>query len=330
MWRILSGIFMGWSLGANDAANIFGTGVTSQLIKFRTAIILLGIFVITGAVLEGPKCMHSLNKLGALDINQAFICTLAAALTMTILTFMSIPASTSQAIVGAIIGATIIVQQPNWLQFGKMLLCWILTPVGGAVIAYILYQLFDYFISRRIRSTRSLQRFLKVTMIVAGCYGSYALGANNVANTTGVYVNTGLFSPLAGSLIGAIAIIIGAATYSKRVMETVGNRITIIGPQGAVIATLSHSITIHIYTQIGIPVSSSQAIVGAVAGIGFVRGIKAVNRKVMRQIFTGWLLTPIIAGLVAFLGSAILAYHTNIFIFFANMWNYFSKISSGM
>ncbi|MCD4652342.1 inorganic phosphate transporter family protein [bacterium] len=322
MWRIVSGIFMGWSLGSNDAANIFGTGVTSKLIRFRTAIILLSIFVVAGALLEGPKCMHSLKTLGTLSVNQAFICTLAAALTMTILTFMSIPASTSQAIVGAIIGATIVSCQPNWLQFGKMLLCWILTPFGAAVIAYILYKLFDWLISGRIRSTRGLQRFLQVTMIIAGCYGSYALGANNVANTTGVYVNSNLLSPFAGSLIGALSIIIGAATYSRRVMETVGNRITIIGPQGAVIATLSHSITIHIYTQIGIPVSSSQAIVGAVAGIGFIRGIKALNRKVMRQIFLGWLFTPIIAALVAFIGASILNNGNYLISLFQQTWSY--------
>ncbi|HPQ41912.1 MAG TPA: inorganic phosphate transporter, partial [bacterium] len=47
---------MGWSLGANDAANIFGTGVTSRLIRYRTAIILLSVFVLLGAVIEGEKC----------------------------------------------------------------------------------------------------------------------------------------------------------------------------------------------------------------------------------------------------------------------------------
>jgi len=312
---------MGWSLGANDAANIFGTGVTAKLLRFRTAIILLSIFVMIGAVLEGPKCMHSLKNLGDMGIDQAFICTLAAALTMTLLTFMSIPASTSQAIVGAIIGATIIVSQPNWYQFGKMSLCWILTPVGAAIIAFILYKLFDWLISGRLRSTRGLQRFLQITMIISGCYGSYALGANNVANTTGVYVNTGMITPLAGSILGALAISVGAATYSHRVMQTVGNRITIIGPQGAVIATLAHSITVHIYTQIGVPVSSSQAIVGAVAGIGFVRGIKAINRKVIQQIFIGWLATPVLSALLAFIGVIIMTYKQNIFQFFAGIFS---------
>ncbi|MBN1297683.1 anion permease [bacterium] len=299
MWRVISGVFMGWSLGANDAANIFGTGVTSRLIRFRTAMGLLSVFVLIGAVTEGSKCMHSLRNLGDLGINQAFICTLSAALAMTILTVLRIPASTSQAIVGAIIGVTLLVSSPNWKQFGTMVACWVMTPIGAAVIGYLLYRLFDAVLYLRVLNTRQVERFLKITMIVAGCYGSYALGANNLANTTGVYVNTGMLSVTQGAVIGALAIGLGAITYSHRVIETVGNRITLIGPQGAVIATLAHSITVHIYTQIGVPVSSSQAIVGAVAGIGFVRGMRAVNRTVLGQIFLGWLMTPVLAGLLA-------------------------------
>ncbi|HPQ42111.1 MAG TPA: inorganic phosphate transporter, partial [bacterium] len=213
-----------------------------------------------------------------------------------------IPASTSQAIVGAIVGATILVSRPNWAQFMKMVLCWVLTPVGAAVISYLLYKIFEKLFADRIAGTRQMQTFLKITMIISGCYGAYALGSNNLANTMGVYINTGMVTPMQGAVIGALSIALGAATFSRRVMETVGNRITIIGPQGAVIATLAHSITVHIYTQIGVPVSSSQAIVGAVAGIGFVRGIKAVNRSVLGQIFLGWLMTPVLAGILAFAG----------------------------
>ncbi|MCK4534937.1 MAG: inorganic phosphate transporter, partial [Syntrophobacterales bacterium] len=56
MWRVASGVFLGWTLGSNDSANIFGTGVAANIIKYRTAIILISIFVILGAVAEGDKC----------------------------------------------------------------------------------------------------------------------------------------------------------------------------------------------------------------------------------------------------------------------------------
>lgn len=306
MWRIASGIFMGWSLGSNDAANIFGIGVTSRLIRFRTATILLSIFVILGAYLEGPKCFGSLQKLGDLVLNQAFICTFSAGLSVLFLTIMKIPASTSQAIVGAIIGAAILTSKPNWLQFRTMALCWVMTPVGGAIIGYTLYVIVDHVVRRLKQSTRTIQRFLFFTMILAGCFGSYALGANNVANSTGVYVNTGLLDSRTGALIGGISIALGAATFSRKVMDTIGNRITIIGPQSAVIATLAHSLTIYLYAQIGVPVSSSQAIVGSVIGIGMVRGIKAVNLKILGAIALGWIITPVSAGILALTGVYLL------------------------
>jgi inorganic phosphate transporter, PiT family len=308
MWRLFSSVFMGWSLGANDAANIFGIGVTSRILKFKTATLLLGVFVVLGAWFEGSRCMDSLGRFGDIGLNQAFVVTFSAAFAMTILTIMKIPASTSQAIVGSIIGATLIISQPNWVHLLNMAICWILTPVGGAFIAFFMYRVFDFIVSRRKQSTRVMQRFLYVTMVVSGCFGAYALGANNVANTTGVYVNTGMLSPQNGSLLGALSIALGAATFSRKVMDTVGNRITLIGPQGAVIATLAHSITLYIYAHIGVPVSSSQAIVGAVIGIGMVRGIRAVNRSVMRQIAAGWVFTPVLGGIFAFSGVILIEY----------------------
>lgn len=303
MLKLFGGLFMGWSLGANDAANIFGTGVASRLISFRNAVTLLSIFVIIGAVLEGSKCMTSLKDLSSVTIDQAFIATTAAAITMTLLTLFAIPASTSQAIVGAIIGVTWMHQTPNLGQLSKMVICWIGTPIGGAILGFVIYLIFNKFAEKYLNSSRHFQNYVRIAFIFTGCYGSYALGANNVANTTGVYVNAGMLTPQAGALIGGIMIALGAITFSKKVMYSVGAKITMIGPIGALVATLAHSMTVHIYTQIGIPVSSSQAIVGAVIGIGMVRGIRAVNKAMIVRILIGWVMTPISAGLLAYLGS---------------------------
>lgn len=303
MLKLFGGLFMGWSLGANDAANIFGTGVASRLISFRNAVTLLSIFVIIGAVLEGSKCMTSLKDLSSVTIDQAFIATTAAAITMTLLTLFAIPASTSQAIVGAIIGVTWMHRTPNLGQLSKMVICWIGTPIGAAILGFVTYLIFNKFAEKYLNSSRHFQNYIRIAFIFTGCYGSYALGANNVANTTGVYVNAGMLTPQAGALIGGIMIALGAVTFSKKVMYSVGAKITMIGPIGALVATLAHSMTVHIYTQIGIPVSSSQAIVGAVIGIGMVRGIRAVNKAMIVRILIGWVMTPISAGLLAYLGS---------------------------
>ncbi len=74
-----SGLFLGWSLGANDASNVFGTAVGSKMIHFRTAAVWCSIFVILGAVISGAGASHTLGKLGAVNaMAGAFIVAFAA------------------------------------------------------------------------------------------------------------------------------------------------------------------------------------------------------------------------------------------------------------
>ncbi len=92
---LLSGIFLGWSLGANDTANIFGTAVGPRMIRFRTAAIVTAIFVVLGAVISGAGATHTLGKLGAVNaIAGSFTVALAAALTVAWMTKLKLPVST--------------------------------------------------------------------------------------------------------------------------------------------------------------------------------------------------------------------------------------------
>ena len=100
-----SGLFLGWSLGANDASNVFGTAVGSRMIRFRTAAICCAIFIVLGAVFSGSGASETLGKLGAVNaIAGAFTVALAAGASVYMMTKARYPVSTSQAIVGAIIG----------------------------------------------------------------------------------------------------------------------------------------------------------------------------------------------------------------------------------
>ena len=102
---LTSGLFLGWSLGANDAANVFGTAVGTRMISFKKAAIYSGIFVILGAVISGAGAAKTLGELGSVNaIAGAFVVALAAAVTVYWLTVLGYPVSTTQAIVGAIIG----------------------------------------------------------------------------------------------------------------------------------------------------------------------------------------------------------------------------------
>ena len=100
-----SGLFLGWALGANDAANVFGTAVGTRMVSWRNAAIICSIFVILGAVISGAGTSQTLGKLGAITaLPGAFMTALSAGFSVFVMTKSGLPVSTSQAIVGAIIG----------------------------------------------------------------------------------------------------------------------------------------------------------------------------------------------------------------------------------
>jgi len=102
---LISGLFLGWSLGANDAGNVFGTAVATKMLRFKTAAAICSVFVILGAAISGAGASHTLERLGSVNaIAGSFIVALAAAITTFLMTRLKLPVSTSQGIVGAIIG----------------------------------------------------------------------------------------------------------------------------------------------------------------------------------------------------------------------------------
>jgi len=104
VWVLGGGVFLGWALGANDAANVFGTAVASRIVSFRTAATLCSLAVVAGALIQGQEGMHTLSTLTEQTLTTVLITTVCAAITVTLMIFMRLPISTSQAVVGAILG----------------------------------------------------------------------------------------------------------------------------------------------------------------------------------------------------------------------------------
>ncbi|MBN2356742.1 inorganic phosphate transporter, partial [candidate division KSB1 bacterium] len=225
MWQLSSGAFLGWSLGSNDAANVFGTGVSARLVRYRTAVILIAVFVVLGASLEGSRCMATLNDLSRLQLKMAFLATLSAALVMFAMSSLALPASSSQAIVGALFAIGLMNHSADFRVFAKIVMAWVLTPVCAGVLSVILYNVLGFLLRPLLTSLRWRTPLLRTAIVIAGCYGSYTLGGNNVANVSGVYVSAGVLNPLQASIFGGLAIAAGVLTYSKKVMFTVGRGI---------------------------------------------------------------------------------------------------------
>ncbi|MCP3928254.1 MAG: hypothetical protein GY705_04045 [Bacteroidetes bacterium] len=323
-----SGLFLGWALGANDAANVFGSAVGTRMVSFVKAAAIATIFVILGSVVQGAGAAHTLGKLGSISaLGGAFTVALSAAFTVFWMTKLKVPVSTSQAIVGAIIGWNFYTQNPTDLgTLTKIVSTWVMGPILGAVFAVMLYQLMASIFKKSNIHLLKEDAYIRMGLLVVGAFGSYSLGANNIANVMGVFVpmaptgvlDFGLFQ-LNGTqqlfLLGSIAISVGIFTYSKRVMETVGNSLMELSSKAAIVIVLSHSIVLFIFSSqslsdfvqsIGlpgiplVPVSSSQVIVGAIIGIGLLKGGHNINLKVFGGISIGWVTTPIIAGILSF------------------------------
>ena len=328
LFFLTSGLFLGWSLGANDASNVFGSAVGSKMVSFRKAAIIASIFVILGAVIQGAGGAQTLGKLGAVNaIGGSFTLALAAGVTVYLMTKLSLPVSTTQAIVGAIIGWNLFTgnrTDPGTLT--KIIATWISGPVLGALFAILLFMLITMIRKKSKIHLIRFESFIKTGLLIVGAFGAYSLGANNIANVMGVFVpafnlqplDLGLFTLTSEQqlfLLGGIAITAGIITYSKKVMETVGANIVDLSPDAAMVVVLAQSVVLFVFSssvlsdafvKIGlpsiplVPVSSSQIIVGCVIGIGLYKGIRNINFKLLGQIGLGWLATPLIAGIMTY------------------------------
>jgi PiT family inorganic phosphate transporter len=236
-----------------------------------------------------------------MSLTTAGVSSLAAAIAVTMMTILRLPVSTSQAVVGSIVGVGIMQKHATLAGLDKIIICWIGTPIGGCVFSIILYVTLARIINRFRPSWAGSDFLLRAGLIIAGCYGAYALGANNVANVTAVFYGAGFLSIQTAALIGGVSIALGILTFSKGVMKMVGKGIVRLDGYSALIVVLSNAVTVHMYAVIGVPVSTSQAVVGAVLGIGLLKRAEALKKRAILGVFSGWIATPLIAALASML-----------------------------
>ncbi len=326
---LLSGLFLGWSLGANDTGNIFGAAVETRMLKFKTAALIASIFIFLGAVLEGGGPSGTLGRLGSVDaLGGAFTVALAAALTITVIVRTGIPVSTSQTIVGAIIGWNFFSGRlTDFRNLLTIVASWVIAFVLSGIIAAILFYLIKPIINRGKIHLLEQDVYIRLGLIIIGAFGAFSLGANNIANVVGVFVPVTPFKDINfGSvtltgvqqlyILGAISIIVGIYTYSHKVMRTVGKDIFHLSPVTALIAVTAEAIVLFIFASrslqkillsIGIPpiplvpVSSTQVIVGAVVGIGLVKGGKNIRYNILGKVSLAWIAAPVIAFFFSFI-----------------------------
>ncbi|MFH1039633.1 MAG: anion permease [bacterium] len=327
---ISSGLFLGWSLGANHAVNVFGTAVVSRMVKFKTAALIAGLFVIIGSFISGEGTTKTLNDLGAINaMAGSFTVALAVGVSVTLMTKFKLPVSTSQAIVGAIVGWNFFTGSPtDFNSLTKIFITWITSPIIAGVFAYLLFKLLKNTILKKNIHLLRLDVYTRIGLIIVGALASYSLGANNIANVMGLFVSSKPFDNIniynvfsvSGTqqlfLLGGLAIAVGIFTYGQNVMKTVGKDMYKISPITGLIVVMAEFFVLFLFTsqkleslllQLGlpaiplVPISSTQAFIGAVIGVGLAKDPHSINFKVFGKISIGWISAPIIAGLITFI-----------------------------
>lgn len=303
----LAAVLSGWTLGANDAANSMGTAVGAKVRTVREAVVMVGACSLAGALVFGNRVIDTIGKgivpLDQLDAHLASVIALSAILASSAwlfsATYLKLPVSTTHAIVGAVAGAGLAVGNVPiyWEKLVDIVMAWMLTPVGAAVLGYVLYQALRFLVLQRFHVSDRLWAWL---LTLSGMYMAFSWGANDVANATGVLVGVGMATPFQAAALGGIAIVLGIAMWGYRVMETVGSRITNLLPSMAFVAEIAASLNVHLYTLLGLPVSTTHSIVGAIFGVGLVFGRRSIDMHTARDIVLAWAATPAASGVVSF------------------------------
>ncbi len=296
MMGYLGSLLLGWCLGANDGANIFAPAVGTRMVSFRGATLLAAGLAVVGAMAEGEGGIRTLAGLSPQTPNTAAAVLLGAAFAVMIMLRLGVPTSITQAVGGGIVGAGLLQQSAEFHGIGRILICWVTNPMAGALTYVAVDRLLRALVRRLKPSIFALDPWLRAGLIVFSCYGAYALGANNVANVTGVLVASGQLSIRGATLLGGAGIALGALCASRRTSHTVGAGLVHLDAFTACAVVLAQAITVHFYAVLGVPVSGTEAMVGAVLGVSLVKGLHVVHWQRTVQVFGGWVITPFTAA----------------------------------
>ncbi len=326
---LAAAFYVGWNIGANDAANCIGTTVGASVLSYRYAALMMAVFVILGGVLQGHHVMKTVGKGIVITETVAYesyndepvpeefavhfpderlpdlailVALLSAGFFVTLATFSSVPVSTSQAIVGGVAGTGlgIVGMQAGYFKLAVLLKifgAWVISPILAMILAFLVYLALSV-IFRRARAI-VWSNLLRLAVIASAAYVSYSLGANDVGNAIGPLLNKYPDKGIHLAVLGGVAMATGALTFGERVTRTVGKSITNLDYSGALAAQASAAFGVHVFSMLGIPVSTSQAVVGAIIGVGLTKGAKAVSTRKIVTIFVGWILTPLCAAVFA-------------------------------
>ncbi|BAS26677.1 inorganic phosphate transporter [Limnochorda pilosa] len=293
-----------FALGANDGANPTAAAVGAGLLRPRGARILAALAGGTGAWLAGDRVAGTLARelvpfhaLASQEAQELAVVALAAAsLWVLAATAMGLPVSTSHALVGALTGAALRegAAPVDLGVLGAIAGSWIWVPVGAAGAGALAA------LAGRLPGTRRVQGALAPLVRACSAWIAFWWGANDVANAVALAAQVGGAGWAPAMVLGAACLAAGAYWGSGRVLATMASGLGPVGAPEALAVQGSVALALAAATLMGYPVSTTHAVVSALAGVLRARG-KPVNVRQVARVAAAWLLTAPAAGLLGWL-----------------------------
>ena len=312
---VLIGVALVFDLlnGLHDAANSIATIVSTRVLSARYAVIWAATFNFIAFAVFGLHVAQTVGK-GIVDpyiITDAVIFgALGGAITWNVITWLAgIPSSSSHALIGGLVGAGLAkggFKAIVWNGLGKTALGIVASPVIGFSLALLLVLVVSWLFVRT-RPNWADQVFRRLQFVSASLY-SLGHGGNDAQKTMGIIaVLLYAHGRLAGSfhiplwvvLACQAAMALGTLLGGWRIVHTMGSKITRLSPQQGFCAETGGAITLFLATYIGVPVSTTHTITGAIIGVGAARRMSAVRWNVATGIVWAWVITMPAAAMVS-------------------------------
>jgi PiT family inorganic phosphate transporter len=298
--------------GFHDTANAIATSVATRALSPRYAILMATAFNFIGAF-AGTAVAKTIAS-GLVDEATTTQVVIAAALIGAIIWNLitwqqGLPSSSSHALIGGLLGATIVAAGTGALNINgivnKVLIPMVTSPLFGFAIAFALMVTL-YWVFRRSKRKPMGARFRRL-QIGSAAFMAFAHGSNDAQKTMGIItlalLSAGVIDdftvPTWVIVVSASALSLGTAVGGWRIMHTMGQRVAKLEPVHGFAAETTAASILLVTAELGMPVSTTQVISGAIMGVGSSQGLRHVRWGVARRILVAWVLTLPAAGMLA-------------------------------
>jgi PiT family inorganic phosphate transporter len=289
-------------LGGNNFSTCLGASFGAGIIKLSDAMLIASVGVLAGTLLEGYKLSNVLGGqiLPALSTSGLLVILLTGLSVMVIVTLFRLPLSLSQVLVGAGWGLALAAGARVASAYSTtVVLSWVLSPALGFCVSVIIESVVLK-LGRRVKDVLALNRTYANLTLIAGFYAAYTLGANTLGLVVGL-LSSSVGDRLSLSLALSAATILGILFLSKGTVRSVADNLVGLNPSTALSAQFGGAMSVHVFTQLGLPVSISQVVIGGMSGAASVKHMSITNKRIIQQVIAGWTIGPLAGMVLSFL-----------------------------